>query len=340
MNPSEKRKESDCAGFIHWPPLWIGTRPAEHGADLTTALMNAEAFSGEITCGVRLRVSKQALFIFDFTNWEPASFALTKSPFQNWEERIFARMRFMNFFLACFYTSMIRVEKMTSEKLYIDYTTYLAARNFSLNPYHMQSESRQSSVFRDAEEYQRNIGLHLKAVSENILQTAVEMANTAIAGRFDEAITLADMLLHAFSLHQSGKYEASHLTAWTIAEKCLNELWNIYLQELNMQHAEPEPEGKFINSARKGKLTGRDFTASIITEVLSFSDKISFDTYKLTSRVRKKRNDWLHNLGAIGQLDAAEAIGLAQDMLRKAGILNVAVPFHVIKSIPLAISSE
>ena len=109
MNTSNNLSDSDCAGFYHWPPLWIGTAPVEQGADLTPALMDAEVFSSNLACGVRLKVSKQALFVFDFAQWEPGSAALAKGRVDNWEERVFARMRFMNLFLACLYTSMHRI---------------------------------------------------------------------------------------------------------------------------------------------------------------------------------------------------------------------------------------
>src|SRR5437016_1348756 len=117
MNTTNDLRDSDCAGFYHWPPLWIGTAPVEQGTDLTPALVNAEVFSSNLKCGVRLKVSRQALFVFDFAQWEPGSAAQAKSPLDKWEERIFSRMRFMNLFLACFYTSMLRIQKRTSPKL-------------------------------------------------------------------------------------------------------------------------------------------------------------------------------------------------------------------------------
>ena len=48
MNPPHNLSDSDCAGFYHWPPLWIGTPPAEQAADVMTTLINAEAFSDDL----------------------------------------------------------------------------------------------------------------------------------------------------------------------------------------------------------------------------------------------------------------------------------------------------
>lgn len=339
MNTSNNLHDSDCAGFYYWPPLWIGTPPVEQGADLTPALMNAEVFSSNLACGVRLKVSKQSLFVFDFAQWEPGSAALAKDPLDNWEERVFARMRFMNLFLACFYTSMLRIQKRTSPKLFIDYTTYVAARSFALNPWHVQCDLRQSSVIRDAEEWHRKRNPFCMTVPENVLQAAVDMTDAGIAKDFRDVATLAELLLHSFCLHESGKYAASHITAWTIAERCLDELWKTHLRELDNQHTAPGA-AKLINSKREQKLTGRDFTVSIISEFLSLSGILPFDKYELASRVRTTRNDWLHKLRAIDRTDAGEAIVLAQFLLREPGVFDVEIPFHVIETMPIAWVSE
>lgn len=340
MNKLNKIRDSDCAGFYHWPPLWIGTPPVEQGSDLSPALMNAEVFSRNLAGGVRLKVSKQAFFVFDFAQWKPGSAALAKGQFDNWEERVFARMRFMNLFLVCFYTSMHRIQKTTSFKMFIDYTTYVAARSFALNPWQVQCDSRQSSVIRNAEEWHLKFKPTCMTIPENVLEVAVDMTNAAIAKDFRDVAILTELLLHSFYLHESGKYEASHISAWTITERCLNELWNTHLRELDDHHKASGYDEKFINSERKKKLTGRDFTTSIISEFLSLYGILPFDKYQLASRVRKTRNDWLHKLHVIDRADANEAIVLAQFMLRKTGLFDVEIPFNVIGTIPIALVSE
>lgn len=177
-------------------------------------------------------------------------------------------------------------------------------------------------------------------VQANVLQAAVDMSDAAIAQDFRDVATLAELLLHALYLHESGKYEASHIAAWTIAERCLHERWKTHLHELDNQHTTPESEEKFINSKRKQTLTGRDFTASIVSEFLSLSGLLPFDKYKLASRVRQTRNDWLHKLHTIDSADAAEAIVLAQFLLRETGVFDVEIPFHVIGGVPIAWVSE
>jgi len=245
----------------------------------------------------------------------------------------------MNLFLACFYTSMRRIQKWTSRKVFVDYTTYVPARSFALNPRHVECDLRQSSVVRDGEEWHRKLKHLCMTVPANVLHAAVDMTDAGIANDFRDVATLAELLLHSFCLHHSGRFEASHIAAWTIAEKCLDDLWKTHLRDLDKQHTAPGA-AKFINSERKRKLTGRDFTASIISEFLSLSGILPFDKYELASRVRKTRNDWLHKLRAIDRTDAGEAIVLAQFLLRKTGVLDVEIPFHVIGTMPIAWVSE
>ena len=121
--------------------------------------------------------------------------ALAKGPLDNWEERVFARMRFMNLFLACLYTAIRRMQKRTSPKLFIDYTTYIAARSFVLNPSHGQCDMRQLSGIRAAEEFHRQFAPVCETVPENILQAAVDMTDAAFARDFREVAMLAELVL-------------------------------------------------------------------------------------------------------------------------------------------------
>lgn len=340
MNKPNFLRDSDCAGFYHWPPLWIGTPPAEQGSDLTPALLNAEVFASNLACGVRLKVSKQAFFIFDFAQWQPGSAILAKDTLDNWEARVFARMRFMNLFLACFYTSMFRNQNRTSAKFFVDYTTYVAVRSFVLDPGQGHCDLRQSNSIRAAEEWHVKFKTTCDTVSEDVIKDTVDMTDAAISKDSHDTAILAELLLHSFYLYESGKYEASHISAWTIVERCLNERWNTHLSELDNQHVAAGSEEKFINSERKKKLTGHDFTASIISEFLSLSSILPFDKYKLASRVRQTRNDWLHKLQTIDQAKAAEAIVLAQFMLRETGVFDAEIPFNVLGTMPIAWISE
>ena len=90
----------------------------------------------------------------------------------------------------------------------------------------------------------------------------------------------------------------------------MNQIWRSHLDdaETRFSSSAGDPNEKFINFTRMQKLTGRDFTASIVSEILSLNGLLPFEQYKLTVNVRQTRNDWLHKLSSINRVDSAKAI--------------------------------
>ncbi|MGF6647117.1 hypothetical protein [Paraburkholderia sp. GAS82] len=115
---------------------------------------------------------------------------------------------------------------------------------------------------------------------------------------------------HQYSLHQ---FESAHLIAWSVIEKQINKIWADLmgaLDEKNGGHTK-------INSKRRETLTGRDYTASIVTQMLSLHGKIDDNMLSELNKARQTRNDFAHNLGAVTWQDAAWAIGAANQLITK-----------------------
>jgi hypothetical protein len=175
-----------------------------------------------------------------------------------------------------------------------------------------------------------------------IVDKSISMAEAALREEGNDAATLAELLLHAFHLNDSGKFEASHISAWTVAERCINHIWLSHLGDKDRDYSSSlgESQEKFINAERRQTLTGRDFSASVVSEVLSLEGLLPFEQYKLATRVRKTRNNWLHELQPITDQDSAAAIQLARFLLGHSNILDVDIPFCILGSVPIALVSE
>ena len=340
MNTANDLRDSNCGGFYHWPALWIGDPPTERGDDLTRQVMNLHAFTHEFACGVRVTASRAALFLFDFRNWAEGSAASMSDSLENWENLVFARMRFLNLFLACFYTSVYRHQKRVIPKMFVDYATYVAADSPDPESSSLHTDGRQFDTVQAIYDSHRRSKVTCDVVKESVLPVAAEMTENAIAHGSRESATLAELLLHSFHLYENGKYEASHIAGWTITERCLNDQWQAWLSQLDEQHSEQLDPDRFINADRKKKLTGPDFTASIISECLSLAGLLPFEAYKHTCRVRQARNRWLHKLQAIDRTAAADSIVLAQNLLRRANIIDLEIPFQIIGTLPIAWQTE
>ena len=329
-------RDSNCAGFYHWPPIWLGANADDINAAYSTD-PNAEVFADAMQCGVRAKASLKGVFVFDFSNW-PSGAAARGG---DWEQPVLARMQFMNLLLACLYSAVFRNNGKTMEKMFIDLGSYAFARDLDLNPFRFGCDARQAAVICANEDaHKKRLPFH-PVITLDIVATAISLTDAALVDEANDAATLGELLLHSFELHDSGKYEASHISSWTVAERCMNQIWRSHLDDAECRYSSStsDPKEKFINSTRRQTLTGRDFTASIISEILSLNGLLPFEQYKLAVEVRKTRNDWLHKLRRIGNADSANAINLAQFMLQHSHVLDVDIPFHVIGSVPIALVS-
>jgi len=102
--------------------------------------------------------------------------------------------------------------------------------------------------------------------------------------------------------------------SWAVCEKTINHLWGEFLLG---KRAECE-EVVRINKKRTKKLKGRDFTASIVSEILELSDVLKTQLFHRVDDARKKRNAWLHSLDVIDDRDAASAMRAATGLFELA----------------------
>jgi hypothetical protein len=124
---------------------------------------------------------------------------------------------------------------------------------------------------------------------------------------------------------QDHDYPRSLITAWTIIERLLDLKWSEYMKGHRKVTIEGE-EISFINSDRLKKLEGRDYTASVRTEVLSLLGILSFEVYKDMENIRKVRNGWMdgwmdgwmHELKQVKMSDARDAIKVVSILFESA----------------------
>jgi hypothetical protein len=312
--------ESGLAAF--YLPIWIGSdsAPPKPTEDAGVERAMREVFVADFKVGVRLRVSHEGYFLFDFSNHP------TAKPVEHdqLEVVLVTRARFMNLFLACLQTHLVR-EKKAAPHLFIDHTTIMSPRQWTLDPLTAATESTNHQTVQE----ERAHLFFRQTFSVEWIQAAFSATNEASVAAGDRDL-LAEMILHAFALHSAGQMESCLVTAWTVAERCLSELWDQYIE----RQSDGVPTK--VNGDRRKKLHGRDFSASVVAEVLSLAGELSQEDYERLSLVRKKRNDWVHKLTTIDSADGAAAIVLAQSMLRAAKLLDLRVPFFPIRTYPLA----
>ena len=88
--------------------------------------------------------------------------------------------------------------------------------------------------------------------------------------------------------------------SWAIVEALIHKRWT--------SHIAGAPG---MNSDRRQKLTGRDYTASVKIEMLALAGRLTSEEYANAEVVRKARNKWMHELRPVTSSTANYAAGLA-----------------------------
>jgi len=120
-------------------------------------------------------------------------------------------------------------------------------------------------------------------------------------------------LAKSLSEYKVGNYKVCIVLCWFVIEEILNEKYKDFLKNKNCQVGKK----KRINSKRKSLLTSRDFTASVVSNILELSDVISLAQFNSVDKIRRMRNDIAHGINKmqISGDDSAEALAFTAEFL-------------------------
>jgi hypothetical protein len=131
----------------------------------------------------------------------------------------------------------------------------------------------------------------------------------------DNAIIFAELLLRSAKEYEGHNYNFCLVISWTIIESLLQRLWERYVES----NRKKEIKGKnivFINAERKKNfIKSNDYSASVVSEILSLTNSLSFELYREVSKIRKARNDWIHRLNPVSRVMALQSVKVAMEML-------------------------
>ncbi len=274
------------------------------------------------------------MFIFDFSRWTPgqASTPLpSHSPYKAMYEVVSKRVTVVNSYLSCLYTALWRRQERPLSKMVLSPSELLAPHL----PYENTSEGV-SGMFptdmrawalsrtRDPQSYAQGVPnsgdwrlidrrelIEVETVKESfqLLDTIFQHPDS------DNLLTFSDLYLRSCRAYEEANHSLCLVTAWTIIERLLQQLWESYIED-NRKREIDGREVSFINGERKKRLEdGRNFTASVISEIVSLVNYLSFQLYKELMTLRKARNDWIHGLKPVTAKMSERAVKATEGMI-------------------------
>jgi len=276
------------AGYI-FPPVWIGDMLNLSMEDKLMGKKLADfveiIYTGEIL-GRKLIIKNDGYLGIAINE---------KSDGQFEETELYETIKVLNFLFSIFIINGININSVQGSEF--EYTTYLPENDFLGESYRSHSKSEElfkdRSKVVDLEEFKKKRRI---LTLEELIQI-VNLTNNLINN--EKIVDFLNLLIHSFTNLTKGEINQSFILSWTIIEQYLNYKWDSLLNS------------KKVSSSRQKKLRGRDYTASVKTEILNLFDIVKKNEYIVLNSLRKKRNDFMHQIVNIPNEVAQESLNLA-----------------------------
>ncbi|MFJ5739086.1 hypothetical protein [Streptomyces microflavus] len=263
-----------------------------------------EVGSWRLSCGISISARLGGVLVFDFSGRANAIMSVNGGPsyFPSLIEATDVRVKLINAFSLCLHSSRVIGENFGSPPFKIDHQDL----------FHLSGDDVREGVGGNGLQklpamvagggYLRDFHRH-GVIPESSFDLTCETLDFLVTHNYEKALDLASLLNESLTSYANHEFASSLITSWAICETLLQHRWNVYVNR----------EG--VTSARRKRLTGRDYTASIMSEVLELGGAITPETLISLDKARKARNSWMHSISQPDFKSAGECITLATSML-------------------------
>lgn len=328
-------------GYFRIPAVWVGSAPASDSEFV--ASRTAIACRHNFRCGLIAHALQNGTFLFDFLASTVAPVVVIPSWTLGPERKVprsvneaehlanvagDLRAQILNAHQACLNSSESVVMRRGAHAGFplAPWATIKAVSFEHVRSFHDDPENRHSLAqsvldgrFREAPPQPRRV-LEVEVVEHSfkllddilstesgfllpIIEAAYQAANRAIEMRLGEAISIG----------------------WTVCEQMVSRRWARLLADTtNTRPPEARP-----SRDRLKKLKGRDYTASIMVEMLELHGRIAPELYTCLEHARKARNDWAHEMRVPDTGDVEACLRAIRLLIAEHGIqLNLTGSFR------------
>ncbi len=277
-------------GYIN-PPVWFGNVPNLTKKDKLVgknlAYFVEIIYEGELSCRRLVIMNDGYIGIATKTQYG--------APLE--DKKLFDTSKILNLFFSVFLITDIPIQTVhasdfNENSFNVDLKILSFSSQDSINTKHFH-HLRYMPI--DIENFEKERKIVTIETLEEIITLASKLINDK---KISSSLTI---LIHAYTNLTKGEFNQSFILSWTIIEQYLNSLWRSALSD------------KKISNRRIKKLEGRDYTASIKLELLNLLGYINSEEYITFNKLRKKRNDFMHELLLISPLLAQEVLELAKN---------------------------
>lgn len=328
---------SNAVGYYLRPTVWIIDAPTERTGDIDPTSLDEELLRIPLDCGIIVAAQRQGLFIFDFTNWAPGQAIADGRASESFDETArvqLNRVEVLNAHLACLYSAISTFQKFCLDKMSavpddLIYKKSIDDAGMSFgNPIVgalALAPFRSTYAAGVPRAFDWRLATRSPTIERPTIEASLVQLNAIIQHPSELALPLCAFVTQAAESYENHNYSLCLVIAWTICERLLFVRW----EEVLKDNRNREFDGRIVNfvtGKRKEKLTGRDFTASVVSEILSFLARLPFELYGNLNEVRRDRNDWIHGLKPVTRERAKLAFDTSLGMLAEVLEVELNIP--------------
>ena len=281
--------------------------------------------------GIRVRVQRDGLFLFDFETWPLAPITIVpgyirpKNPYippsahtsaaAAVQDRAALRAQVMNVHQACITTAEHLVARRAAA-MGFPVTSWNTFKTFDINSsptYQDDTEDIRALAHNVLNRvYPSQVQLHRRTIELPVVQRSLDLLDEILLRNDRAIIELVDAAYMAACRAVEHRLGECIAVGWTACEQLITLAWKRLLSGIHQER----PTGEGIAKSRREKLLGRDYTASVMVEMLELQGVLPHKLYVALEAVRKARNGWAHEMRLPTSSDIRNCQVALQDTLR------------------------
>ena len=299
-------------GYFHLPPVWVGEAPLpEQVRVLNPSVHHAAAYRATLRCGIDVRVNRDGLFLFDFTRWLVAppviipGFVKPKAPYyaprghqeaeDSAEAAAIIRAQVMNAHQVCLVTARWQLTHSGGSFGYpvTAWNTHKALTLDTPPSYWDDVESHHAlaqNLVNNKDQVVRERLPSRSIVPLNIVQRSFAILDDILETGDLTTLRLIEGGFIAMNRRREKRFGEAITLGWTVCEQLISLAWRRMLDGVRNTASDR------MSKERRKKLTGRDYTASVMTELLEIHGDIDQEVFRMLDVARKARNAWAHEM--------------------------------------------
>ena len=317
----------NCMGFYTLPPFWAGesiNRGNSSSLEQWTALSSAIAFQYDLP-NSRIKVSSDGLLMLSLKEFEetvPNPDGYEPESVINWWSKYIEYLNCLNLiFDSTAYELMKATIFHVFEITRKDIIRIVVNEDQTVQYFSVDGRaSLQVALSRHGKSSDEVLDLQLEELARQRIQVD-KVVFDKVAERFQLALSIEGIVPRLAALAKSlsefkvGNYQVSLVLAWFVIESLLIRRWKIMLDSKNRNM--PNGESRINSDRKKNLIDGRDYSASVITNIMELCDNLPYELYRRVDTARVKRNAVVHTKhnSEIIPKDCVNAIEVALELL-------------------------